>query len=416
MADWLQIQRTTFPDKAAVFEKLAASFNKKLWYQLSVDVLQAVQDDHAFFSGRVLVGLWSDFVLKCQDKLKRLDVVRLLIAATRAHDDNAAAIAFLTQHRDSVFADDTVEKAEEAKSSSRNVKAIKTANTAMEDAQARIMCDLELATLKLKGGDSSGAGDQLDECKVAMDEFPGVLHTAIHSSFYRTNMEFQRAHGTANGFFENALMFLAYTPKEELGFEGDEKEQVRLASDIGLAALTGDNVYNFGELLQHPIVEVLRDTEYEWLADMMATFHHGDIDTFHKIFKQHASQQAVLSKNEAFLERKIRIMSLMEIAFQRPSDERTVPFADIAKLCQLDEDQIEMLVMKSFSLGVLRGEIDQVARSVKITWVQPRVLNMSQIKQMKERLAEWSEGVDQTARYLQNSAPELLRANQSFLA
>ncbi len=39
--------------------------------------------------------------------------------------------------------------------------------------------------------------------------------------------------------------------------------QLVLAFDMGLAALLGDTIYNFGELLAHPIFAELTDSEYE---------------------------------------------------------------------------------------------------------------------------------------------------------
>ena len=39
-----------------------------------------------------------------------------------------------------------------------------------------------------------------------------------------------------------------------------------LAVDISLAALLGDNVYNFGELLLHPIVRTLSSGLRAWRA------------------------------------------------------------------------------------------------------------------------------------------------------
>ncbi len=52
--------------------------------------------------------------------------------------------------------------------------------------------------------------------------------------------------GVAAQFFQNSLLYLAYTPMASVAVQ----DQIRLAADIGLAALLGTTVYNFGELVR----------------------------------------------------------------------------------------------------------------------------------------------------------------------
>jgi len=42
----------------------------------------------------------------------------------------------------------------------------------------------------------------------------------------------------------------------------------------------GDGVYNFGELLAHPILDSLRKTDKQWIIDLMYAFNSGDIGKF----------------------------------------------------------------------------------------------------------------------------------------
>ncbi|GJZ25534.1 biotin--protein ligase 2-like protein isoform X1 [Tanacetum coccineum] len=55
--------------------------------------------------------------------------------------------------------------------------------------------------------------------------------------------------------YKSALLYLAYTSVESLS----DSFKLDLAFDLSLSALLGENVYNFGELLAHPIVESARD-------------------------------------------------------------------------------------------------------------------------------------------------------------
>jgi 26S proteasome regulatory subunit N9 len=63
--------------------------------------------------------------------------------------------------------------------------------------------------------------------------------------------------------------------------------------------------------------------------------------------------------------------------------------------------------MKALSLKLIRGSIDQVGEVVVVTWVQPRVLEIEQIDNMRQRLQEWDENVKRTALAVEHETPEL---------
>ncbi|KAH7938965.1 hypothetical protein HPB52_002962 [Rhipicephalus sanguineus] len=101
-----------------------------------------------------------------------------------------------------------------------------------------------------------------------------------------------------------------------------------------------------------------------------------------------------LAACELSLRQKMCLLCLMEMAFQRPGSR--LSFEEIAAQTRLplnearilDEgisgvlidcsDQVEVLVMKALSLGLVRGTIDQVDGQVHMQWVQPRVLSRDQ--------------------------------------
>lgn len=57
------------------------------------------------------------------------------------------------------------------------------------------------------------------------------------------------------------------------------------------------------------------------------------------------------------------------------------------------------------SLGLIKGSIDQVSETLHVTWVQPRVLDRDQIRQLADRLKTWT---DKLQTVEQRIAPELL--------
>lgn len=47
--------------------------------------------------------------------------------------------------------------------------------------------------------------------------------------------------------------------------------------------------------------------------------------------------------------------------------------------------------MRAMSLGLIKGTIDEVAQSVSVTWVQPRVLDTVEMATISSQLGDWVE-------------------------
>lgn len=68
----------------------------------------------------------------------------------------------------------------------------------------------------------------------------------MHSAYYRLASEYYKSVGPPDAFYRSALMFLAYTPLDGI----PQADRYMLATDISLAALTGEGVFNFGEVVR----------------------------------------------------------------------------------------------------------------------------------------------------------------------
>ena len=55
---------------------------------------------------------------------------------------------------------------------------------------------------------------------------------------------------------------------------------------------------------------------------------------------------------------------------------------------------------------IIRGVLDQVSGTLRVNWVQPRVLQTPQISLMSERLQTWCGTVNKTLVFLENETPE----------
>ena len=84
----------------------------------------------------------------------------------------------------------------------------------------------------------------IEQCEKMLDALPGT-EPIIHASFYRVSAAFDQVRKNYAGFYKNSLLFLACTPLESLSTE----EKIQRTYDLGIAALLGETVYNFGELV-----------------------------------------------------------------------------------------------------------------------------------------------------------------------
>lgn len=216
-----------------------------------------------------------------------------------------------------------------------------------------------------------------------------------------------------------SLMYLAYTPADELPVD----EKYALATDMALAALTGEGVYNFGEVIATPVLAVLQGSPNQYLYDLVIALNQGNIDVFNSVVdsnKESYFAQDVLKNCHDQVQQKVVLLSLMNVVFELPSHERTISFTTIANVSKVPLEQVCILVhcvpcwtlfihviclllfccfccqvdwilMRAMSLGLIKGSINEVDQNVNVTWVQPRVLNTVEMSTISTQLGDWVE-------------------------
>lgn len=373
----MEQQALQHPDMADTYTKLGELFSRKLWHQLTVALQEFVANSkHA--EGGGLVRLCTEFIGKFEAKINQLRLVQILCAVGKTCSDPLEATQLF--------------------------------ETALEQRtrlgpEASLMLESELGLLWLRAGKVAEAKAVVESGKIVVEELQSA-ETVVHSSYYRLASEYYKAVGPPDSFYRSALMFLAYTPLEGIPAE----DQYNLATDISLAALTGEGVFNFGEVLATPILSMLNGSPNAWLGSMMQAFNKGDIDAFNQLCVQHQatmSAQPALVSRATFTKEKIALLCLMNMVFERPSQDRNIPFEEIAARTKIPVDQVEWLVMRAMSLKLVKGVMDEVARLVEVTWVQPRVLDDQQLARLSERLGEWRGRVSEAHAYVEEETPEL---------
>lgn len=363
------------PETQTYFLTFEDFWERKLWHQLTdalVDFFRLPE------SAPQRLAFFKTFVLSFADRINQLKFVALgLMASTECADDKER-LAFLTSLASKVDKHDT------------------------QDAYVYALADV--ANVKLRLQDLDGAQKDLESCQRVLDGFDSV-ETVVHASFYKVNSDYYHAKQEFAAFYKNALLYLACIDLEEL----PQSERVSRAYNLSVAALVSDSIYNFGELLLHPILDSLTEPPHNWLRDLLFAFNRGDLAAY-DVLAGNVGKNKLLEANRNFLYQKISLAALTEMVFHRPPHDRSLAFSAIAAETKVQPDDIEHLVMKALSLGLLRGSIDQVAGVAQIHWVQPKVLDMKQIDGMRNRLKDWDAGVNQLGHWIEGAGKDVWAA------
>lgn len=344
-------------------------YNKKLWYQLTLALIKYVKTGpHA--AGH-LSKLYKTFL---SDFDHRISSLALSTIGLMVLEDIAAADKL-------DFLEGLLKKV-----------------TSHPEAKIKIMA--KMGSLRIDQGSIEEAFETITTLQGLVDSLGEV--TPVHGAFYELSAKYYKVKGDYNCFYRDSLRYLGCINLDDL----TPKQKQEHAFHIGLSALLGDKVYNFGELLAHPLLQALK-AACPWIVDLLIAFNKGDMDRLEKLQPQW-SQQPDLARNEVALKQKCALLGLMELTFNRASSNRSIPFSEVATTVKLPVDEVELLVMKAISLNLVRGSIDEVDSVVNLTWVQPRVLDIEQIKAMNNRIREWAEAVNKTVLDVEKQIPELL--------
>ncbi|KAH9315693.1 hypothetical protein KI387_024320 [Taxus chinensis] len=379
---YLEEQRALQPELGEWYAAMADLYERKLWHQLTLKLDQFLSLA-LLQAGDSLIQLYHNFITDFETKINLLKLAHFAVIVSRQYTEKEAAISYL---------EGVIEK----------LRA--TRETRIEE--PIIYVRMQIAALKLEQGEQKECKRLLDDGKSSLDSMNDI-DPSVYASYHWVSSQYHKSRQEFAEFYKSALLYLAYTTVESLS----EPFKLDLAFDLSLSALLGDNIYNFGELLAHPIVKSLLGTSVEWLYYILQAFNAGDLARYQDlchIHKAALNAQPALVDNEKKLLEKINILCLMEIIFSRPSEDRTIPLSVIAERTKLLVEDVEYLLMKSLSVHLIEGVIDQVEGTVHVSWVQPRVLGIPQIKSLRDRLDNWLHKVHTTVLAVEAETPDLV--------
>lgn len=171
------------------------------------------------------------------------------------------------------------------------------------------------------------------------------------------------------------------------------EDKYKLARQLSVAALLSDEVYHFDELLQHPIMRYLKESEYEWLLELLNAFAIGDVGKFHRM-RDRWSTVSDLVNGEKKLKQKVGALSVAELAIKQQAQSRILSFANLITQ-YMSEDEIEWAVMRAFRFGLIKGKIDEINREVYVDFIKPKdVMNIGRLPSLINKIDQWTTNID----------------------
>ncbi|KAG6633734.1 26S proteasome non-ATPase regulatory subunit 13 homolog A [Carya illinoinensis] len=379
---YLESLRNAHPELADWYASLADLYQRKLWHQLTAKLEQFVALA-VFQAGDALIQLYHNFITDFETKINLLKLAHFAVIVSRQYAEKEAAITYL---------EGVIEKLR--------------ATREQRIEEPILYINMQIATFKLEQGNQKECKKLLEDGKIALDSMTDI-DPSVYASHYWVSSQYHKCRKEFAEFYKSALLYLAYTSVESLS----ESFKLDLAFDLSLSALLGDNIYNFGELLAHPIIKSLLGTKVEWLYYIMEAFNSGDLVRYQELCRVHNAAlraQPALVENEKKLLEKINILCLMEIIFSRSSEDRTIPLSIIAERTKISIEDVEHLLIKSLSVHLIEGIIDQVEGTVHVSWVQPRVLGIPQVQSLRDRLDNWLDKVRTALVSIEAETPDLV--------
>eukprot|EP01084_Bolivina_argentea_P106939 191240_1 len=370
-AQFVKKQAQKYPQFATYYERFEDLYTRKLYHQLTKALYEFIFNDDAFMDDN-MIKLYLNFIKLFETSLNPIELSRLIVRISKQFSNLEDALKFLDQ----------ICISGKCKKQGGN-------DLFIEESISWMIIQCEIGHIYL-------IGNLIKQCKEIIDRITDLLNNkpkyytqhALYSQYYRICLQYYKTIGSPHKYLDSALKFLTHTTAKDL----PQKEQLLFGSDICLAALLSQKCYNFSILLEHELIQILCKTEYNWLYEIIVIFNTGNLKQwklycikYENLLKKHET----ISNNLSFLEQKIRLMALIELVFQTPAHERLISFATISNKCQLELDEVELVLIRAFSLGLIKGIIDEIDKTVNIIYCVPRSLNNKQINDLENNMQLW---------------------------
>jgi hypothetical protein len=280
--------------------------------------------------------------------------------------------------------------------------------------------------------------------------------TMVHAAYYEMTMHYYRFIAPyTNTFYEHAMQYLQYSNLSSHAAVAtaatttsttttntatttttseDHTMNLQLAIDICWAAILGEGIYNLSVVIEHPFIVQQFHTipaesntaaiggpvvpvsqQYQqWLWSLIHALAMSDYHACTQLLTTLSSLSSSTETPPGFpnipnvipmIREKLTLIQLLQLITQvKNTNERSFAFADLQTALQniTDRNDIEIILMRALSIGLIRGTIDQCEQLVHITYIQPqRVLTTTQMQHLLQQYQFWSQKVQTNVQQVQ---------------
>eukprot|EP00127_Corallochytrium_limacisporum_P000042 Clim_evm21s2 gene=Clim_evmTU21s2 len=358
-AAYVAQQKTSDSAHAALWGDIESLLSRRLIHQLTAKLQELVALESFRTNGEAMLGLYNEVIREIDQKINPFCLVEMAVAVEHTMTGYDQAVKFIEEVKDRV-----------------------------QEPLAKERCRIAVAERKVLHDDVPGARKLLEEIETYLDSLPSVP-APINAEFYRVFADLKAKEHDSAGYYKMSLKYLGCIKPEDL----ELTERQTRAFHIATAAILATDVHSFGELLLHPILDSLKDTQYAWMIQLLEAFNAGDMEKYEQL-RPEWSKSADLRAQEPEMNHKLRMQALINMVSGRPATERTIPLVEVSKACRVHEDDVEMFLLRALSLELITGTIDEVDGVIHCTHVLPRVPDRRQIGELLPPLKSWSDKID----------------------
>eukprot|EP01086_Lenisia_limosa_P010918 TRINITY_DN3584_c0_g1_i1.p1 TRINITY_DN3584_c0_g1~~TRINITY_DN3584_c0_g1_i1.p1 ORF type:complete len:387 (+),score=65.75 TRINITY_DN3584_c0_g1_i1:156-1316(+) len=365
-----------YPSVIPFVEKSNDFLNNKLYHQLgsALEVIFSLPEITS--SSTSLLSFFKSFVLPIHGFLNPYVTAKLAVLATRQEYDTVKAKELLEKVRDELPGDTLATDEGKILLSCESLRRQLTMET--------------LSTVRKESRIIAGA----------LSKLAGVS-APTNAAFFHLLACIAERESDSTQFYKNAVAQISFLPKETSAV-GLTPEMMQLSTQLAyrtaLSCLISPNIFSFGAFLASDAADLLSGP-YEFIKHFLTSLHQGDIVRYREVRATADAAIAadqVLLANIAVIDRKASMMAFVALAFKLPAHSRVISFEDASSASGLAVSEVERMVMRCVSRGLIKATMDEVAKKIEVTWVTPRVLLKEQISDLRERLSSWRDDVTET--------------------
>jgi 26S proteasome regulatory subunit N9 len=348
-----------FPNLQNLISEIQNDLNLRLWHQLSGHLIE-LSENPSLHEGEYLINLYDNVIKSIESVFNPMKIMLIIKNLLKNYSQNQEkGINFLDEvHKRMNFSGEEL-----------------------------IFLDCLKTECLLGLNRQYEAEDLLIKVKLSLEKLFEVDHF-IYAYFYFLYAKYSEIKGKYDDFYGFSIQFFAYCSDNQVSLQ----EKIRLSYKMAVACLIGERMYNFTELVEKDFFKVLIGSSYEWIYNIILSLNSGNVLQFQESIRNYHKEiqsEAVLFSKVSLLDMKIRISALLNLIFQKNKNEKAFSYQEISNFCNCDYNTVEIISMKALSLGLIRGYIDEIEKSLVVNWVQPKFLDKERILILAERIDGW---------------------------